>query len=103
MSTSGGNLLEHRIERLVQQFQAGDFGVVQVHDHAGALGLLDPRLAQGVLQPSGRRGLLRLTLAGDVVDVAFAAPHRRKLASVRGAAKAPADAIGRSGGKPPPL
>ncbi len=40
-----GNLREQRIERLVQNFEPGDFGIAQVDDDAGAIGGLDPRAA----------------------------------------------------------
>ena len=45
------HLREQRIERLVQDFQPGDLGIPQFDDDAGAIGSLDPRLAQGVAQP----------------------------------------------------
>ena len=41
-----GHLREQRIERLVQDFQTRDFGIAQFDDDAGAIGGLDPRLAQ---------------------------------------------------------
>ena len=48
---------EQRVERLVQELEPRHLGVVQVDHDAGALGLFDPRLAQGVLQPPGFPGL----------------------------------------------
>ena len=49
-STSGGDFGKHRIERLVEELEPGDLGVVQIDDHAGALGGIDARLAQRVLE-----------------------------------------------------
>ncbi len=46
-----GNFLEQRVERLVQEFEPGDLGVVQIDDDAAALGLIDARLAQRFLEP----------------------------------------------------
>ena len=47
----GGHLREQRIQRLVQDLEPRDFGVAQIDDDAGAIGRLDPRLAQRVAQP----------------------------------------------------
>ncbi len=58
------HLREQRIERLVEDFQPRDFGIAQVDHHAGAVGRLDARLAQGIAQPhrvfAGAGGVLRV-------------------------------------------
>ena len=46
-----GDLREQRIERLVENFEPRHFGIAQVDDDAGAIGRLDPRLAQRIAQP----------------------------------------------------
>ena len=51
------DLVEYGIERLVQQLEAGDLGIVQVDDDGGALGVIDARLAQRIAQ--ALRGLVR--------------------------------------------
>ncbi len=71
-STSAGISVEQRIERLVEQFEPGDLGVVQIDDDAGALGLIDPRLAQRVLEALRRLLLARPRLVGDLT---FTTPH----------------------------
>ena len=50
-----GNLRKQGIERLVENFEPGDFGIAQVDDHAGAVGGLDPGLPQRVAQPDRMR------------------------------------------------
>ena len=45
-----GNFGEQRIERFGEDFQPRHFGVAQVDDDAGAIGRLDPCLAQGIAQ-----------------------------------------------------
>ena len=50
-----GDLREQRIERLVQNLEPRDFGVAQFDDDAGAIGGLDPRLAQRIAQPRRSR------------------------------------------------
>ena len=45
------NLGEQRIERFVQDLKPCDFGIAQFDDDAGAIGGLDPRLAQRIAQP----------------------------------------------------
>ena len=54
------HLREQRIERLVQNFEPGDFGVAQIDDDAGAIRGLDPRLAQRIAQPDRTRFTDRL-------------------------------------------
>ena len=63
-----GHLREQRIERLVHDLEPRHFGVAQFDDDAGAIGGLDPRLAQRVAQPrrlrfGGWRCSVRLTFA----------------------------------------
>ena len=50
-----GNLREQRIERLVENFEPRHFGIAQIDDDAGAIGGLDPRLAQRIAQPDRTR------------------------------------------------
>ena len=50
-----GNLREQGIERLVQDFEPGHFGVAQIDDDAGAIGGLDPRLPQRIAQANRTR------------------------------------------------
>ena len=45
-----GDFLEHRIERVVEQFEARDVGVAQIDHDGGALGRLDARLAHCILE-----------------------------------------------------
>ena len=45
------HLREQRVERLVQDFEPRHFGVAQIDHDAGAIGGLDPRLAQRIAQP----------------------------------------------------
>ncbi len=54
-STCIGNLREQRIERLVENFEPRHLGIAQVDDDAGAIGGLDPRLAQRIAQPHRTR------------------------------------------------
>ncbi len=49
------NLREQRVERLVENFEPGHFGVAQIDHDAGAIGSLDPRLAQRIAQPDRAR------------------------------------------------
>ena len=77
----GRHFLEDRIQRLVQQFKSRDLGVVQIDHHAGAFGLIDPRLAQRILQPAGRLRRLGLGRPPDDLDLAFPTPHGRNLAT----------------------
>ncbi len=56
------NLREQRVERLVENFEPGHFGIAQVDDDAGAIGGLDPRLPQGIAQPN------RTRLAGGIAS-----------------------------------
>jgi hypothetical protein len=44
------HILEQRIESFIEQIQARNVSVTQVHDDAGALGRFDARVAHGVLQ-----------------------------------------------------
>ena len=61
-----GDFREQRVERVVEEFEPRHFGVAQIDDNAGALGRLDARLAQGVLQPLGASSsLCRLDLGGS--------------------------------------
>ncbi len=46
----GRNFGEQRIERLVEQFETGKFGIAQIDDDAGALGGLDARRVHGLFQ-----------------------------------------------------
>ena len=62
----GGNVLEQRIERLVEQFEPRQLGVAQIDDDAGTLGRLDARLAHGVLQRFGLAALFRLGFVAGV-------------------------------------
>jgi hypothetical protein len=48
-------LRKQGIERLVEDFKPGDFGVAQVDDHACAIGRLDPRLPERITQPHRTR------------------------------------------------
>ena len=57
-----GHLREQRIERLVEDLEPRDLGIAQFDDDAGAVGGLDPRLAQRVAQP--RRSRLAGLVAG---------------------------------------
>src|SRR5262245_35017135 len=82
-----GDFLEQRVERLVQDLEPGDLGVVQVDDDAAALGLLDARLAQRILEPLRR---LARPLGVGVGVLAFTTPHDRNLAIEAGKARAPA-------------
>ncbi len=50
---------EQRIERLVEQLEPRNLGVVQIDDHAGALGGVDARPAQRLLQALRLVGLGR--------------------------------------------
>ena len=50
----GGNFLKYRIERLVEQFEPGKLGILQVDDNARTLGLIDARFAQRLLEPMRR-------------------------------------------------
>ncbi len=70
-STSRGISAEQRIERLVQQFKPCHFGIAQIDDDAGALGRLDARLMDRVLQRR-RLGGFRHSLG-----LALSSPHRR--------------------------
>ena len=45
------DLRKQRIERLVQNLEPRDFRIAQFDDDAGAIGGLDPRLAQRIAQP----------------------------------------------------
>jgi hypothetical protein len=54
------HLREQRVERLVQNFEPGDFSIAQIDDDTGAIRGLDPRLAQGIAQPDGTRFTDRL-------------------------------------------
>ena len=47
---AGRDVLEHRIERFVEQFEPRHLGVAQIDHHARALGRLDARIAHGVLE-----------------------------------------------------
>ena len=78
----GRDLREQRIERLVEQLEPGDLGVVQVDDHAGALGGVDARLAQCVLQALRLIGLGRFGRR-----LILTSPHADKLANDRGCRK----------------
>src|SRR5258708_7819886 len=49
------DFLEQRIQRLAQNFKPRHFGVTQIDDDAGAVGSLDPRLAERVAQANGAR------------------------------------------------
>ena len=62
------HLREQRIQRLVQNLQPRDLGVAQIDHDAGAIGRLDPRLAQRVAQPVGRplAASLELFCASDI-------------------------------------
>ena len=63
------NLREQRIERLVENFQPGHFGIAQVDDDAGAIGGLDPRLPQASRSRIGRvspTALLPVLCASDI-------------------------------------
>ena len=51
------DLLEQRIERLVEQFEPGHLGVVQIDDDARALGMIDARLRNAPCKGSGVRPL----------------------------------------------
>jgi hypothetical protein len=95
----GGNLLEHRVERLVQHLEPGDLGIVQVDDHAAALGLIDPRLAQRVLQPLDLRRLVgrRLDPHRFLTSPHLASLPRRKLPSDGGKARAAIHRLRRGG------
>src|SRR5262245_53520502 len=64
------NLVEQRIERLVQELEASDLGVVQVDDDGRSLGVIDARLAQRIAQP--RRRLARSRRFGIPT---FTTPH----------------------------
>ena len=41
---------EQRFERLIQDLEPRNLGIAQVDDHAGAVGGVDPRLAQRITQ-----------------------------------------------------
>ena len=58
-----GDLRKQRIERLAENFQPGHFGVAQIDHDAGAVGRLDPRLAQRIAQPDRRRLAQRLPVS----------------------------------------
>ena len=63
-----GDFVEHRIERVVEQFEAGDVGVAQIDHDGGALGRLDARFAHRVLERRGRGrrgGLIGLFAASE--------------------------------------
>ena len=70
-----GNLREQRIERLVENFEPGHFGIAQIDHDAGAIGRLDPRLAaahRAAASGADRRRrcfryFARLTSAGGLV------------------------------------
>ena len=51
-----GDLREQGIERVVEDFEPGHFGVAQIDHDAGAVGGLDPRLPQRIAQPDWTRG-----------------------------------------------
>ena len=78
----GRDLRKQRIERLVEQLQPRDLGVVQVDDHAGALGGVDARPAQCVLQALRLVGLGRLGRR-----LILTSPHTDKLAMTAVAAR----------------
>ena len=67
----GRDFGEHRIERLVEQFEAGNVGVAQIDDDAGALGCFDARLAHGFLQRLRRPGRFRLGFLASKHDLNF--------------------------------
>ena len=62
------HLRKQRIERLVQDLEPGDLGVAEIDDDAGAIGRLDPRLAQRIAQPrrSHSRASLPVFCASDI-------------------------------------
>jgi len=64
------DLREQRIERLVQNFEPGDFCIAQIHDDAGAIRGLDPRPAQGIAQPDRTRFTDRLGSVFGASDIA---------------------------------
>ena len=85
----GGNFLKQRIERIVEEFESGDLGVVQIDDDAAAVRLLDPCLAQRIFQTMRRFARLRL-----IELLALTAPHGRNVPIDRGKARAPWSAWG---------
>ena len=76
-----GDVLEHRIERLVEQFEPRHLGVAQVDHHGRALGRLDARLAHGVLERIGRLRRCRLGFLAT-------SPHAAQFSNARGRRKA---------------
>ena len=65
------NFSKQRIERFVQELKARHFGIAQIDDDAGALGRLDARLMDRVLQQAiGVAGGFRRR-----VGLAFTSPH----------------------------
>src|SRR5947208_3463266 len=62
---------KQRLQRLVEQFEPGDFRIVQIDHDTAALRGIDPRLAQGLLEP------LRLLFfgLGWLVSPASSTPH----------------------------
>jgi len=76
------HLLEQRVERLIEDFEPGKIGIVQIDHHAGAFGLVDARLAHRLrerLAPVRRIG----------IGFAVAAPHGVTLAIAQGRAYRP--------------
>jgi hypothetical protein len=71
-------------ERLVEEFEARDLGVVQVDHDAGALGGVDARLAQRILQPLRLIGLYGPCRLGRLP---LPSPHSDKLAAAMPAAR----------------
>ena len=69
-----GNLREQGLERVVEDFEPGHFGVAQIDHHAGAVGGLDPRLPQASRSRTGRvllTALLPVFCASDIRLIAF--------------------------------
>ena len=77
------DLREQRIERLVEQLEPRHLGVVQIDDHAGALGGVDARLAQCILQALRLIGLGRFGRR-----LILTSPHTDNLANDRRRRKA---------------
>ena len=68
-----GNVLERRVEFVIEQFEPRHLGVAQIDHHGRALGRFDARFAHGVLERIRRFRRGRL--------VFFASPHARNLAT----------------------
>jgi hypothetical protein len=70
-----GNILEQRIERLIEQLEARNVGIAQIDNDAGALGSLDAGLAHSI--PQRILGFRRFRIRF------FASPHAANLSTAK--------------------